>query len=108
MNGMSKIVINIANDFSRFPYGRLDKYSETSGETFRKNFLIPALKEHSAVIIELDGTEGYGSSFLDEAFANLIRVEGFDKEEVLTKISFVSKDDPSLIDEIMGYIDGVN
>lgn len=101
---MKQITINIAKEFSPYPYGRLKKYSDTSGEAFRENFLIPTLKEYDQVKIILDGTEGYGSSFLDEAFANLIRNNGLSKEEVLKKLEFVSKDDPSLIDEILLYI----
>ncbi len=99
-----KKTINIANDFSRYPYGRYRKYSKTSGEVFREDFLIPALKTHEQVQIELDGTEGYGSSFLDEAFAGLIRTENLKKEDVLNKLSFISKNDPSLIEEINKYI----
>jgi hypothetical protein len=100
---MTKI-INVAKDFSRYPYGRLRQYSETSGEAFREDILIPALKESELITVVLDGTEGYGSSFLDEAFANLIRKNGFKKEDVLRRISFKSKDDPTLITEILSYI----
>ncbi len=102
---METKIINIAKDFSKYPYGRLRKYSETSGEVFREDTLFPIIEKFDQIIIELDGTEGYGSSFLDEAFANLIRVNGLDKEKVRKKLSFVSDDDPSLIDEIWGYID---
>lgn len=97
--------INIAKDFSRYPYGRLRKYSETSGEVFRQDVLLSAIQENDQVVVVLDGTEGYGSSFLDEAFANLIRVEKLDKDMVKNRLRFVSKDDPSLINEIMQYID---
>lgn len=97
--------INVADDFSRYPYGRLRLYSETSGEVFRQDVLLSAIQENDHVVVELDGTEGYGSSFLDEAFANLIRVEKLDKDMVKNRLKFVSKDDPSLINEIMKYID---
>lgn len=100
--------INISKDYSRFPLGRLRDHSKTSGERFRQDFLIPALQENESVIIILDGTEGYGSSFLDEAFANLIRKENFKKDEVLAKLTFVSKKDPSLIDEILEYIESAS
>ena len=102
-----KKIINIANDFSKYPYGRLRKYSETSGQVFREDVLVPAFQEFDEIVIELDGTEGYGSSFLDEAFANLVRENKFDKKEVLKKLKFISNDDPSLIDEITSYIDQV-
>ena len=100
-----KKTINIAKDFSLYPYGRSKKYSHTSGEKFREDLLLPAIEKFEEVTIELDGTEGYGSSFLDEAFAGLIRVSGFDKRVVLQKLRFVSEDDPSLIKEITDYIE---
>jgi hypothetical protein len=101
---MTTKTISIAKDFSRYPYGRYRKYSDTSGEVFRQDHLIPALNNFDKIVIVLDGTEGYGSSFLDEAFANLIREENMDKKTVLEKLSFISKEDPSLIDEILEYI----
>ncbi|WP_337519562.1 STAS-like domain-containing protein, partial [Desulfovibrio sp.] len=60
--------INIANDFSVFPGGRYRSDGEFSGEEFRDNILIPALQKYQQVIVELDGTRGYGSSFLLEVF----------------------------------------
>ncbi|MCK6417385.1 MAG: STAS-like domain-containing protein [Alphaproteobacteria bacterium] len=101
---MKKKVINIAKDFSRYPYGRLRQYSNTSGEAFREDHLKPALFAFDEIMVEMDGTEGYGSSFLDEAFGNLVRKEKIDKAIILKKLKFISKDDPSLIDEINVYI----
>jgi hypothetical protein len=50
---------------------------EYSGEWFRDDILAPALREAAAnseiLTIVLDGTSGYGSSFLEEAFGGLIR-----------------------------------
>ncbi|MGB1077491.1 MAG: STAS-like domain-containing protein [Bdellovibrionales bacterium] len=97
--------ISITNDFSRYPYGRYRKHSKASGEAFREDLLIPALQENKSVTVDLDGTEGFGSSFLDEAFANLLRLEQFDKEFLKNNLHFKSEEDPSLIDEIMEYID---
>lgn len=98
--------INIAKDFSRYPYGRSRQYSHTSGERFREEILLPALREFEEITIELDGVEGYGSSFLDEAFAGLVRVSKIDKVVVLKKLHFVSCEDPSLEEEIKDYIKG--
>lgn len=100
--------IKIARDFSRYPYGRSKKYSRTSGEEFRERFLLPAFKdseEITEIVVDLDGTEGYGSSFLDEAFAGLVRDSGIDKNIVLQKLCFISNEDPSLIKEIKSYIE---
>lgn len=96
-------VINISRDFSRYPAGRFKTDGPWSGELFRDDYLIPALKEFSTVEIQLDGTRGYGSSFLEESFGGLIRI-GYNKEELLHKINFTSSDQ-SLIDEILEYIE---
>lgn len=104
MKFMKKKTINIAKDFSRYPYGRLREFSKTSGEVFREDYLVPALNKFDVVEIELDGTEGYGSSFLDESFAGLIRTTSFSKDDIQQRITFISNDDPSLIDEIKDYI----
>ena len=52
----------------------------------------------------MDGVAGYGSSFLEEAFGGLVRVEGFTAEALKEKIRFVSED-PTLEKEIWDYVD---
>jgi len=65
--------INIAQDFSDTPLGRYHPNDGLfSGERFREEFLLPALQEGKVEVI-LDGTEGFGSSFLDEAFGGIVR-----------------------------------
>ncbi|HEY5036126.1 MAG TPA: STAS-like domain-containing protein [Chthoniobacterales bacterium] len=64
--------IRIASAFSEVPLGRYPSDGEFSGERFREEFLKPALEE-GGVIVQIDGTEGYGSSFLEEAFGGLVR-----------------------------------
>lgn len=97
-------VINIAKDFSEEPIGRFPTDSDFNGQRFREEFLIPALSKFDKVIIQLDGTEGYGSSFLDEAFGGLVRVNKLSKEEVLNRLELISIEDESLINEIQEYI----
>lgn len=92
-------------EFSEFPGPRNEKIGPNSGEKFRETILLPAIKEHKGEItVVLDGTYGYGSSFLDESFAGLIR-KGVDKEIVL-KIAnnIVSNEDPSLKTEILAWV----
>lgn len=101
-------VINIAKDFSVEPIGRVPADSGSSGQRFRDEYLLPALKEFDKVIVVLDGTEGFGSSFLDEAFGGLIRVSKLSKEDVLRRLELVSKEDESFIAEIMEYIEKAN
>jgi len=51
--------------------------------------LIPALKEYEKVIVDLDGTSGYGSSFLEEAFGGLVR-KGFTSAALAEKLTIQS------------------
>lgn len=64
-------------DFAPSPGGRYVSDGEFSGEWFRDEILTPALRKASdeaeALVVILDGTSGYGSSFLEEAFGGLIR-----------------------------------
>lgn len=63
------------------------------------------LKKHDTLLIELDGTAGFGSSFLEEAFGGLVRKEGFVAAELHRRLSFTSHEEPSFIDEIWEDID---
>ena len=65
--------INIATDFCAAPAGRYLTDGPYSGEGFRTKLLYPALQQYDQVVVNLDGTLGYGSSFLEEAFGGLIR-----------------------------------
>ncbi|MGZ4996580.1 MAG: STAS-like domain-containing protein [Methylobacter sp.] len=102
---MNTKLINIAKDFSDEPFGRFYTDGDYSGERFRKEYLLPALSEYDKVIVNLDGSEGYGSSFLEEAFGGLIRKHGFSCDEIKKRFEFISKEDESYIQEIMQYID---
>ena len=65
--------ISIASSFSETPAGRYFTDGPYSGQRFRTEILYPALIENEKVEIDLDGTLGYGSSFLEEVFGGLIR-----------------------------------
>jgi hypothetical protein len=67
--------IHIARDFSPYPAGRYGTDGKFSGERFRDELLIPALKANDKVRVVLDDTRGYGSSFLEEVFGGLIRAD---------------------------------
>lgn len=87
---MKEINISIAEVFTKAPAGRYKTDGPYSGERFRDDFLIPALKGADKVIVDLDNTLGYGSSFLEEAFGGLIREKGFILDEIIKKIEIVS------------------
>jgi hypothetical protein len=98
-------MINISTDFSRYPAGRYRTDGEFTGEIFREDFLLPALSANSKVEILLDGAMAYGSSFLEEAFGGLVRINHIKAVELRNRLSFISKEDPSLVEEIWEYID---
>ncbi|HCD7552528.1 TPA: STAS-like domain-containing protein, partial [Citrobacter farmeri] len=70
------IVINVAKDFSKTPFGRYEVDSPSSAEKFRDKILIPALLDNPNEEIVVDFSNvmvGLGSSFLEEVFGGLIR-----------------------------------
>lgn len=77
--------ISISRDFSDVPAGRFLADGDWTGQRFREDFLLPALKKADKshpVIVDINDVEGYGSSFLEEAFGGLVRKEGYTKEEL--------------------------
>lgn len=97
-------IYNIAENYTKSPGIRTGKYS---GEDFREKILKPlflSLEEEEKLTINLDGGFGYPSSFLDEAFAGLVRVNHFNKNEVLKKIKFISEEEKGLPKKIEKYI----
>lgn len=97
-----KSVIEVAKDFSRFPGGRRRADGPYSGEEFREELLIPALKTFSEVSIVLDGVVGYPASFLEESFGGAVVELGY--EIVKQKLKLRVSDDPFVTEEIEGYM----
>lgn len=95
--------INLGREFARYPAGRYLSDGPHSGQRFREDFLIRALATPNEPIeINLDEARGLKSSFLEEAFGGLVR-KGFSADQLMKRLSFISRD-PSLIEEIFGYI----
>ena len=98
------MIINIARDFARYPFGRYRTDGPYSGQVFREEVLVPALRSGAErITIELDGAIGMGSSFLEESFGGLVRL-GYDKAELQRRLELVSRRDSTLPREIAGYI----
>lgn len=97
--------INIARDYSTEPAGRFPEDGDFNGQRFRKEILLPALRQNTKVLVDFDGTEGYGSSFLEEAFGGLVRLEGLSPTMLRDGMEILSKEDPSVIDEVWEYVD---
>ena len=64
----------------------------------------PALDAEDVVVLHLDCAEGYGSSFLSEAFGGLVRSGGYTSEQLHRKLRLQSRD-AILVREIWSYID---
>jgi hypothetical protein len=102
------ITINIAKEFSTTPGARYKADGPFSGEEFREKLLEKHFEDPNSdyeITIVLDGTEGYATSFLEEAFGGLARKYG--KKICLKRLRFVSTEESSLIDEITGYMQDV-
>ena len=87
---MKTETIDIGQNFSDVPSGRFPEDGEFNGQRFRQEILVPALRRSERVNVDIDHTEGYGSSFLEEAFGGLIRHEGFAKKELDAKLVVIS------------------
>ncbi|NII75175.1 hypothetical protein FHW84_003773 [Dyella sp. SG562] len=87
----SNFTINIAQDFSDVPSGRFPEDGPFNGQLFRERFLVPVLKRSEVVDVVLDNAEGYGSSFLEEAFAGLVRVNHFKKDFLKKHLHLMAK-----------------
>lgn len=100
--------LSIAKDFSRTPGSRYISEGPHSGEQFRADVLTPvvakALAAKGELFVDLDGTAGYGTSFLEEAFGGLIRTNVISGPELLRILKLKSDQEPYLIDDVLEYI----
>lgn len=103
-------ILNIANDFSPTPGARYRTDGKFSGQEFYESILNKAFSKTSSIgqklVIVLDGTAGYATSFLDEAFGRLAR--DFGVEKVKSGLSLVSVEEPELLEEIDEYIENAH
>ena len=100
---MKTVSLSVARDYSRTPGARYKWQGPFSGEDFR-DFLITKLADADKLVVDLDGTRGFGSSFLEEAFGGLVRIAGrlqLDKSGILNRIEIVSKQDPTYRQEAL-------
>lgn len=105
---MESIEIKIARDFSFSPGPRYIDEGKNSGEKFRKEVLYPKFKEaieaNKNVTVDLDGTDGYGTSFLEEAFGGLIRNNKLSYDEIIKCLTIISEEEDYLIDDVFEYL----
>lgn len=100
------VKINIAKDFSDILGGRFYSDGSFSGQEFYerilKNSFNKAINKKTKLEINLDGTFGYPSSFIDQSFGELGREYG--QKLVQDTLIFISNDQPNLENKIREYI----
>ncbi|WP_169308013.1 STAS-like domain-containing protein [Brevundimonas subvibrioides] len=96
--------MNIAKDFSEFPFGRYESHGPFNGARFRNEKLLPLLLNGQSVLVDLSDARGLAASFLEEAFGGLVR-EGLSVEELRRLLKVVSNTDSSLVSEVWFYIE---
>lgn len=108
---MDKIIIKIADDYTKTPGVREEIEGDFPGEEFLEKILLPnfklAIAEKKKLFVDLDSTAGYATSFLESAFGGLAR-EYNDHKIILDNLELKSDDDPFLIDDIIEYIKDAN
>lgn len=82
--------INVATDFHRGPSGRYIADSNYSGERFREDFLVPALKQPDRVQVDFTDAKTPGSSFLEEAFGGIVRKKYFTAMELQSRLEIIT------------------
>lgn len=92
------VEINIGKDFARYPSGRyLAEDGPFCGEAFRENILWPAiakLEENEKLKVILDDhVDGYGSSFLTEGFAGIVKYGYMTSDRLVEALIFEFSDD---------------
>lgn len=89
----------IVAKYTEYPGPRYCSQGNSSGEEFYhevlNNAFATALESKQKLEVVLDGTAGYASSFLDEAFGNLIF--DFSLEVVKQNILIISKQEPDWV-----------
>ncbi len=104
-----KIIIKIATDFNVYPGARYKADGEFSGEAFYedlfKSKFQSACDENKILVLDLDGTWGYASSFISEIFTRMVK--DFGKEKIKAHLEIKSEEEPLLKDKINRIIDEI-
>ena len=100
------MTLKIAEEFSDMPGPRRKEEGANSAKEFLEKLLRPKFGEAVAtgelLLVDLDGSFGYATSFLEEAFGGLARE--YPPEKVLRSLEFKSEEEPYLISDVKRYI----
>jgi len=109
MTDYTIITLKISTDFTNLPGARYRTDGDNSGQEFFEEVMGPKLREiwsdkKKRLLLDLDDTEGYASSFLSEVFIRVVR-EFKDRTQIKERILIKSDEEPLLIDTINKTID---
>lgn len=99
-------IINVANDFSLMPSGRHRSDGSYTGDHFYEILIkeIEKVPEDEKIIINFDGVLAAGSSFLEQAFAGLIREKKISKNQFFNKFEIVANEYPEIREKVKRYV----
>ncbi|WFF38005.1 STAS-like domain-containing protein [Moraxella nasibovis] len=100
--------IQVAKDFALLPAGRYKKDGSHTGEHFREKLKDLLSQSNESIEVNFDGVLGAGSSFLEEAFAGLIRDGILGKQDFKNKICIIANENPEIAEKVHRYIEEVN
>lgn len=96
-------LIKISKDYTKYPGARYYEDGNFSGEDFFAKMLNPlfesTLGNKEKLTVDLDGTTGYASSFLSEAFGLL--AEKYGVQTVLENLNIISNEEPDWKEKIL-------
>lgn len=92
----SRIQYALAQSFSRRPGGRKRANGVHSGEEFREDVLLKLFEAYDIVEIDLTGSAGYSTGFLDESFGGLVQYLSL--AELERRLRIRADDDPGAVD----------
>ena len=105
---MQIIKISVREDFSPTPGPRYIHEGKKSGEAFRKEVLYTkvseAIEKKISFEVNLDGTAGYGTSFLEESFGGLIRANKLEYQDIVKYMILISKEEEYLKEDVREYL----
>lgn len=105
---MTTQLLKISTDFSDTPGPRYITEGPYSGQQFRDEVFFPklteAIKKNEKLVVDLDGTEGYGTSFLEESFGGLIRNNHLNYDVIMNHLEIISNEEPYLKEDILDYL----
>ena len=107
-HGMNDI-LSIPLEFSRIPGPRTRTEGPRSAEEFNEDIFFErvqnAINKKLKITVILDGSHGYGTSFLEQVFGGAARM--FGSNTILQLLEIVTEEEPYLKEDIISYIKDV-